>query len=96
MTNREVFEIVSKSYLFIGFESGLYNLSFVTRKNAIILFRNRENIFFHNVPWLKIITPKEIVFQVEDKDYPNKIINSITIEEFKEALKEVNNEESSH
>lgn len=93
---KEVFEIVSKSYLFIGFEYGLYNLSFVTRKNAIILFRNRENIFFHNVPWLKIITPKEIVFQVEDKDYPNKIINSITIEEFKEALKEVNNEESSH
>lgn len=89
---KEVFEIVSKSYLFIGFESGLYNLSFVTRKNGIILFRNRENIFFHNVPWLKIITPKEIVFQVEDKDYPNKIINSITIEEFKEALKEVNNE----
>lgn len=93
---KEVFEIVSKSCLFIGFESGLYNLSFVTRKNGIILFRNRENIFFHNVPWLKIITPKEIVFQVEDKDYPNKIINSITIEEFKEALKEVNNEESSH
>ena len=95
-TLKEVFEIVSKSYLFIGFESGLYNLSFVTRKNGIVLFRDKENIFLHNVPWLKIITPKEIVLQVEDEDYPNKIINSITVEEFREALKEVNNEKSSY
>lgn len=91
-TLKEVFEIVSKSYLFIGFESGLYNLSFVTKKNGIILFRDRENIFLHNVPWLKILVPKKIVFQVEDKEYPNKIINSITVEEFKETLKEVRDE----
>lgn len=89
---KEVFEIVSKSFLFIGFESGLYNLSFVTRKKGVILFREKDGGFVHNVSWLKILTPKKVNTQVEDKDYPNEIINSITIEEFREALKEVRDE----
>lgn len=86
---KEVFELVSKSYLFVGFESGLYNLSFVTKKDAIILFKEKDGLFVHNVPWLKIITPEKIKLQVEDKEYSNEIINSITVEEFKKALEEV-------
>ncbi|MCX3068173.1 hypothetical protein OQE61_11750 [Cetobacterium somerae] len=89
---KEVFELVSRSYLFIGFESGLYNLSFVTRKDAVILFREKNGLFVHNVPWLKILTPEKIQPQVEDKEYSNEIINSITVEEFKKALKEVKHE----
>ncbi|MGL6115097.1 MAG: glycosyltransferase family 9 protein [Cetobacterium sp.] len=89
---QEVFEIVSKSYLFIGFESGLYNLSFVTKKKGVILFREKVGPFVHDVSWLKILIPKQKKPLVEDKDYPNDLINSITIEEFKEALREVTDE----
>lgn len=89
---KEVFELVSKSYLFIGFESGLYNFSFAARKNAIVLFREKDGLFVHMVPWIKILTPEKICFQVKDREYPNEIINSITVEEFKKALEEVNYE----
>ena len=89
---KEVFELVSKSCLFIGFESGLYNFSFVTRKDAIVLFREKGGLFVHNVPWIKILTPERVNPQVEDSDYPNEIINSITVEEFKKALEEVKHE----
>ncbi|MCF2640070.1 hypothetical protein I6E31_08830 [Fusobacterium varium] len=47
----EAFELVTKSKLFVGFESGLYNLCFVTRKKGIGLFRDTSVPFAHEVPW---------------------------------------------
>lgn len=89
---KEVFEVVAKSCLFIGFDSGLYNACFALRKKGIILFKDNNGAFIHNVPWLKIVTPKKIREDILDKEYPALNINSITIEEFKKALEEVGDE----
>ncbi|MGL5798226.1 MAG: glycosyltransferase family 9 protein [Cetobacterium sp.] len=83
---KEVFELVAKSYLFIGFESGLYNLCYSLRKNGIILFKERSGIFIHDVPWLKIIFPKNNNKIIKDDEYDGVGINSITKEEFQVVL----------
>lgn len=83
---KEVFEVVAKSYLFIGFDSGLYNACFALRKRGIILFKDNEGAFIHNVPWLKIITPKKVREDILDKEYPALNINSIEVEDFKKVL----------
>lgn len=86
----EAFELVTKSKLFIGFESGLYNLCFVTRKKCIGLFRDTSVPFAHEVPWLKNIGPSEkIDISIKDEDYPDERINSISIESFRKALEEL-------
>lgn len=84
---QEVFEIVAKSFLFVGFESGLYNFAFVTHKKCIALFKDSTVSFAHNYSnWIKIITPKKIKPIVYDKKYPDEAINSITVDQFKESL----------
>lgn len=90
---KEVFELVAKSSLFIGFESGLYNLCFTLKKKGIILFSVKENPFYHNVSYLKILTPKIVREDIIDKEYPAYKINSINENDFRKALEEVKNEE---
>ena len=86
----EAFELVTKSKLFVGFESGLYNLCFVTRKKGIGLFRDTSVPFAHEVPWLKNIGPSEkIDISIKDEDYPDERINSISVESYKKALEEL-------
>lgn len=86
----EAFELVTKSKLFIGFESGLYNLYFVTRKKGIGLFRDASVSFAHEVPWLKNIEPLgSIDNTIKDEEYPDERINSISVESFKKAMEEL-------
>lgn len=86
----EAFELVTKSKLFVGFESGLYNLCFVTRKKGIGLFRDISVPFAHEVPWLKNIGPSEKIDRsVKDEEYPDEKINSISVESFRNALEEL-------
>lgn len=86
---KEVFEIVAKSSLFIGFESGLYNLCFTLRKKGIILFKKKEGAFVHEVPWLTILTPESERKDIIDSEYPGMLINSIEVKAFKRALEEI-------
>lgn len=86
----EAFELVTKSKLFIGFDSGLYNLCFVTRKKGIGLFRDTSVPFAHEVPWLKNIGPSEKIGRsIKDSEYPDENINSISVESFRNALEEL-------
>lgn len=89
---KEVFEVVAKSCLFIGFDSGLYNACFALRKKGVILFKDGGGAFIHNVPWLKIVTPKKVREDILDREYPALNINSIEVEDFKKALEEVRDE----
>lgn len=89
---KEVFEVVAKSCLFIGFDSGLYNACFALRKKGVILFKDSGGAFIHNVPWLKIVTPKKVREDILDREYPALNINSIEVEDFKKALEEVRDE----
>ncbi|CAK7019589.1 glycosyltransferase family 9 protein [Fusobacterium varium] len=84
---REVFEIIAGSRLFIGFDSGLYNYSYSLRKKTIALFKDLSNPFKHEADWVKILGPeKERIDEFEDKNYPNKEINNISVETLKKAL----------
>lgn len=88
-----VFELLAKSFLFLGFDSGLYNACFAMRKKGIALFSSKEGLFIHNVPWIEIITPTKIREDILDKEYPEKPINSITPEEFEKGIEKLINRE---
>lgn len=89
-TLEEAFNIVANSKLFIGFDSGLYNFCFVTRKKGIALFKNLNVPFAHNVSWLKIVGPsEEKIDDFYDENYPNEKINNISVEDFKKAVEEL-------
>ncbi|MGL5578725.1 MAG: glycosyltransferase family 9 protein, partial [Fusobacteriaceae bacterium] len=86
---KEAFNLIARSRLFIGFDSGLYNLAFTLRKPTIVLFRSKENGFAHEVPWVKVLLPQKNIDPSEIKVnsiYSNKEINSISKESFREAL----------
>lgn len=86
---KEVFELLAKSYLFIGFDSGLYNACYAMRKKGIALFGEQWTTFMHNVPWIKILKPTKVREDIVDKEYPEKTINSITVEEFRKGVEEI-------
>lgn len=89
-TLKEVFEIVAKSKLFIGFESGLYNFCFVARKKGIGLFKDTTVSFAHEVPWIKNIGPEEeIIDNFVDEEYPDRRINNISTEKFEKTVEEL-------
>lgn len=84
---REVFEIIGKSRLFIGFDSGLYNYSYSLRKKTIALFKDLNSPFKHDAEWVKVLGPeKERIDDFKDKNYPNEELNNISVETFKKAL----------
>lgn len=87
---KEVFEIIESCKLFIGFDSGLYNYSYSLRKKTIGLFKDLNSPFRHEADWVKVLGPeKERIDDFEDKNYPNKEINNISVEAFKKVLKEM-------
>ena len=76
--------------MFIGFDSGLYNYSYSSRKKTIVLFKDLNSPFKHEADWVKVLGPeKERIDDFEDENYPNKEINNISIERLKKALKEI-------
>lgn len=86
---KEVFDLVAGSKIFIGFESGLYNLCFTLRKKGIGLFKDTTVPFAHDVPWLKNIGPDEKEEIIFDENYPDEKINKISVEKFKKVLEEL-------
>lgn len=89
---KEVFNIVAYSKLFVGFDSGLYNLCFTLRKKGIGLFRDTTVSFAHDVPWLKNIGPEENEKVIFDENYTDEKINKIPVEKFRKAMEELINE----
>lgn len=86
---KEVFDLIAGSRIFIGFDSGLYNFAFTVRKPTIAFFRNTDNGFIHEVPWVKVLLPEKDIKPEEiktDSLYSNREINSISIKSFREAL----------
>lgn len=89
---KEVFDLVAGSKIFVGFDSGLYNLCFTLRKKGIGLFRDTTVSFAHDVPWLKNIGPDEKEKIIFDEDYPDEKINKIPVKKFEKAMEELINE----
>lgn len=89
-TLEEVFRIVVNSKFFVGFESGLYNFCFVTRKKGIGLFRDITVPFAHEVPWIRVIGPRdEQIDDLKDEVYFDKRINNISVTDFRKAIEEL-------
>lgn len=89
-TLKEAFQLVAGSKLFLGFESGLYNFCFVTRKKGIALFKDINVPFAHEVPWLKIVGPEnEKIDDFYDENYPDEKINNISVKKFREAIEDL-------
>lgn len=94
-TMRESFERIALSKLFIGFDSGLYNLAFALKKKTIALFRKKNEIhFIHEAPWIEVLLPLEENIKInknikKDDLYNDLLINSITATQFRKALNRI-------
>ena len=89
---KETFSKIASSKFFIGFDSGLYNFAYVIQKPTIAFFALENACFSHMVPWVKILVPskKENSMEIiKDKMYSNIKMNSISVEDFKNALQEL-------
>lgn len=85
----ESFKEISKAKLFVGFDSGMFNFAFAQRRDTILIANGLSDRFYHKVPWVKILTPKNILENLDNTVYNNKVIDNITIEEFEKVLSEI-------
>lgn len=86
---KEAFNLIAKSKIFIGFDSGLYNFAFTVRKPTIAIFKNSASGFVHEVPWVKVLFPEKDIDSTEikiDYLYSNREMSSISKESFRGVL----------
>ena len=79
LTLEQLIHHVCECGLLIGFDSGLYNLSFTMRKPTLCLAAD-NHLVLHTQPWVKIIHGDKTVYGVEDGLGCEKT-NSITSEQ---------------
>lgn len=83
---KEVFDLVAQSFLFIGFDSGLYNLAFTLKKRGIIIMKDKSHPFYHKCEHLQILEPLQVNREAIDCYYSDCRMNSVTLEQFTKAL----------
>lgn len=83
----ETFQIIKDSDLFIGYDSGLLNVAFSFETKSICLHWSKEKFVWEH-PYNFICTLKGEGGEIyKDKKYGTDILNSIKIEQIKEAMK---------
>ena len=86
----EVMQMIKDSDLFIGGDSGLYNIAFCLKTKTICLhWKDNYPLWEHRTENIKILKGKGGKEYV-DKQYGTDILNSITFEQIKEAMEELN------
>lgn len=86
---KEVIQVIKDSDLFIGGDSGLYNIGFSTKVNIICLhWSKRKTPWEHNEKNIKVIKGKGGKEFIDSK-YGTDILNSITFEQIEEAINEL-------
>lgn len=84
----EVIREISNSKMYIGFDSGSYNLAYALDKKIILLAsRNESSGFYHDSENIKIIfrnKDRNSKF-IDDSKYTNNEMNGIRLEIFIEA-----------
>ena len=89
----EVIQIINDSDFFIGGDSGLFNIAFSLEKNAICLHWSKDKfVWEHSGKNIKILKGKGGQEYIDSK-YGTDILNSITFEQVKEAINELENKQ---
>lgn len=89
----EVIQIINDSDFFIGGDSGLFNIAFSLEKNAICLHWSKDKfVWEHSGKNIKILKGKGGQEYIDSK-YGTDILNSITFEQIKEAINELENKQ---
>ncbi|WP_291255767.1 glycosyltransferase family 9 protein [Fusobacterium sp.] len=90
LTLKEVIQVIKDSELFIGGDSGLYNIAFSLGVNTICLHWSKEKTpWEHKEENIKILKGKggrEFI----DKKYGTDILNSITFEQIQDSIEKLN------
>ncbi len=80
-------KMIADSKLYIGFDSGLYNIAYGLRKKTIGIFLEELKSFQHNAEYVKIVVKEndENETEVYDEYYNNKLMNEISLNSFIKA-----------
>ena len=83
----ETTKMIADSKLYIGFDSGLYNISYGLRKKTIGIFLEELKSFQHSAKYVKIIVKANSVDEmtINDNYYNNVLMNEISLNSFKKA-----------
>ena len=84
---------ITDSKLYIGFDSGLYNIAYALNKKIIVIVdKNISPQFRHNDPKIRFLYKEmniETKESVTDEVFGNENINSISIDVFKKAFEDI-------
>ena len=82
-------KMIADSKLYIGFDSGLYNISYGLRKKTIGIFLEELKSFQHNAEYVKIVVKEndENEITISDDYYNNKLMNEISLNSFVKAYR---------
>lgn len=88
-----LFEIIQEIYqskLLIGFDSGLYNLSYTLHQPTLCLAAEFEGALHRHASWVRIVQNKEepIPYGIED-GYGSLVTNAVNLNEFEQAYQEL-------
>lgn len=90
---KELIQLIRDSEFFIGGDSGLYNIAFSLETNTICLHWCKEKTpWEHSGKNIKILKGKGGQEYIDSK-YGTDILNSITFEQIKEAINELENKQ---
>ena len=86
---KEVMQVIKDSDLFIGGDSGLYNIAFALNKKIICLhWDSNKSIWEHNFNNVKILKGNGTEKDKNEK-YGTPTLNSITFEQIENAINEL-------
>lgn len=87
----ESMDIINSSSLYIGMDSGLYNMAFAMNKKTIGLFSRKDAIFAHTCSKnLNIVTGENSFKSLEDNEeyFGDSALNNIEVEKVLDAINE--------
>ena len=82
----ESIKVIAESKLYIGFDSGLYNIAYALNKKvlAIVSMKNSQSCYHtaENIEFVYRLNNDEPVREINDKTYTNENLNQIPLERF--------------
>lgn len=87
-----LFEIIQEIYqskLLIGFDSGMYNLSYTLHQPTLCIAAKNERVLHRNASWVRIVRNANAPSYGIDDGYGDSITNAVNLNEFIKVYKEL-------
>ena len=85
----ELVQLIYQSKILIGFDSGLYNLSYTLHQPTLCLAAENERVLHRKASWVRIVKNENGCEYGVDDGYGCTITNSVSLDDFSQAYQEL-------